>query len=556
MQRLTRRPFSLCVLSVILFLLSGILYTDSVAYASDSPWSFRSDFEETTPVYPEHLSWSISHLINMEPLPSRQRFWLNRLTGAFYDVVSDRAHSGTRCLYLQLSDVAKNRRNQLEILSGQLFGNEVFVSIWLFLPSDWTLNSPTGKWYELSNLCRPRGSHFEDDLAVKLHIVQREDEGFAWRLYATPSYYRPVWSAVNSDVEVPRGRWFNLEYYVKRSMNPSEGRAMVRMDNQLLFDITNKTGDSEDCYATVPAQILCGSDDYTMRQLWADDLQIYTPDTTEYHATLLFQSGLENPVEFTDSTKQFLKGDDQGFDWDNTFHLLNYVGGIVGDEVDTFLTVENAHGGTRSLKQVVMKPFSGTPHRNELNFYTNDFNAEYELYISRWLYYPSDLFVQPNKQLMGITSHREVSGTGWGFDVGVGWAKHSSGYEYLYCDCLDYNEGAGSYSDWIVWREDKRITPPRGEWFKLEDYVYRHPSDGIYQVWLNGELIFDIQGKPTMKNTMEIVHHRIGKIYTNMDVAYFPFCHYLDDVEIWDGMPQSHDYSTTNYSPPSTDVDS
>jgi len=259
-------------------------------------------------------------------------------------------------------------------------------------------------------------------------------------------------------------------------------------------------------------------------------------------ANLIFKSGFESGITITDhqadAPYSYLHGaDDTGYDWDDFPHLINYVGGTIGVDIKTFLSTEKAHSGSsRSLKQVVMTPFGAVAHRNELNYHTNDFAGESEIYMSRWLYYPSDLFIPPNNQLVGISGHREAI-NGSGFGVGFNWANDTSGHEYLYVDCLDYFNGT-KYSEHIVWRVNRfDLTLPRGEWFKLEDYIYRHPTNGIYKVWLNGELIFDIKDKKTMNWTREAVLNRIGKIYINADESYYPYYHYIDDIEIWDGLP-------------------
>lgn len=226
---------------------------------------FKDDFEQTTPDYPEHLSgggWEdIPHLINTQPLKTPH------LAGAFYDIVTDRVHSGTKSLYLELSDVTKNRRNQLNIYSGELFGDAVYVSVWLFLPADWALYG-SSKWYELANPC------YGNDMTTRLHIYQREDGTFFWRLFNSPPGYDPQDIDVyNYDVELPRGRWFKLSYYVKRGIE--DGRCIVWIDDKLLFDLSGNTGSPDQMYATVVAKIYHTQSDYTTHQLWVDDLELH-----------------------------------------------------------------------------------------------------------------------------------------------------------------------------------------------------------------------------------------------------------------------------------------
>jgi hypothetical protein len=45
---------------------------------------------------------------------------------------------------------------------------------------------------------------------------------------------RTFWNAVNSEVPVPEGRWFRLEFYTRRAA--TEGRTWLKLDGRLLFD--------------------------------------------------------------------------------------------------------------------------------------------------------------------------------------------------------------------------------------------------------------------------------------------------------------------------------
>lgn len=254
------------------------------------------------------------------------------------------------------------------------------------------------------------------------------------------------------------------------------------------------------------------------------------------NANLLFKSSFENPIVFTDSNKEKLSGEDQGFDWKDISHLLNYFGGIVGDEVDTFLTTENSHDGTISLKQVVMKPWSGTAHRNELDYYTK--HSDYSrLYIRKWIYYPSTMTLPSAGSLCAVCGHREVE-PDFGVDLNVGF----NGIEMYWFATGWWGEitPSGYLNHWIWWYNNFDVPVPLGRWFKIEEYIEFHPTDGVYKVWIDDVLTFDIRSEQTMNLEEETVHNRIGKIYvghSSEDGYIYPYYHWLDDVEIWDGIP-------------------
>jgi len=73
---------------------------------------------------------------------------------------------------------------------------------------------------------------------------------------------------------LPRGRWFNLEYYLNRRETNSEFK--VWFDGQLISDRANLTWiKSVYGYISCIAKIYHSTSDTTPHQIWVDDLEIY-----------------------------------------------------------------------------------------------------------------------------------------------------------------------------------------------------------------------------------------------------------------------------------------
>jgi hypothetical protein len=90
-------------------------------------------------------------------------------------------------------------------------------------------------------------------------------------------------------------------------------------------------------------------------------------------------------------------------------------------------------------------------------------------------------------------------------------------------------------------RRPRSITPPGGlltygedtpvpldRWFELEVYVLRDPTEGAVKVWLDGEMIFDVENIRT-KNDTDTWFTKLADV----DAQPAPFELWVDDVEIW-----------------------
>lgn len=266
-----------------------------------------------------------------------------------------------------------------------------------------------------------------------------------------------------------------------------------------------------------------------------------------HSATLLFKSSWESPVEFTSSQKIYFKGADQGFDWAELTsigfaspgHMFHYVGGQLGVDVDSQLSTVRAHSGSRSLYQAKLTREGSW--RSQLIIYTDDNVFGNKIFVRRWLYYPTDFDLPEKGWMAGVFSHRELTSDPQ-FTVGMGiWrnSKFSNDLFWAVEGLIYQTSGAPDHKAFFEVNTDVPI--PKGRWFKLEEYIERHPTDGVVKVWVDGQLIFDLSGVMTKTPWGEpLVGNMVGKVMVGSeDYGYtYPYYHWIDDLEIWDGIPQ------------------
>ena len=188
-------------------------------------------------------------------------------------------HSGNRCVGTELTNITESRRVQFDVYPASLVGSKYFVSVWLYLPQDWGLHAPgiDWNWYEIAD---PFGNAYGNQYTAiwieqpditqpkfNLEVGGRGPSNSNNSLGTQFSLGKVV------DFPLPRGRWFNLQYYV--FLDPTNGSVEVWLDEKL---ITNSTGlqiQGGAQWLTCVAKIYYEPTDTTAHQLWVDDLQIY-----------------------------------------------------------------------------------------------------------------------------------------------------------------------------------------------------------------------------------------------------------------------------------------
>lgn len=204
------------------------------------------------------------------------------------------------------------------------------------------------------------------------------------------------------------------------------------------------------------------------------------------------------------------------------------------------------YGGTNSYMSLVTGGQSGNPpahsgskigkmywqngenRRAQLNFWVDS----QEVGLSYWLYLPSN-----------------YSNVGW-HEIG------DLAYTDFYVNLIIWsNLKLNIYNAWLgsgnphSFYVDSIETVPLGRWFKLTYYAYKHPTNGIAKVWIDDNLIIEINPQGIAKGTgwfntaMTATSTSAGtyivgpKIYNDQADPHHVL--WFDDIEVWKGAPLS-----------------
>jgi hypothetical protein len=201
------------------------------------------------------------------------RMWLEGLDRKTPNI---QCHTGRRCVGMELTDITKSRRCEFDIMNlTKLVGDEVFVSVWLYLPADWRLHLPSGEqnWYQIVDPYFTGPPAYVPYSAI--HIIQNTTSPvFDLSIdHADVSGALGTWD-YRANFSLPRGRWFQVEYYVLRSL--ANGILRIWFDGTL---VTNRNGiqtkGSIEDWRTIPAKIYYDDEDtFSPYRMWVDDLEI------------------------------------------------------------------------------------------------------------------------------------------------------------------------------------------------------------------------------------------------------------------------------------------
>lgn len=174
-------------------------------------------------------------------------------------------------------------------------------------------------------------------------------------------------------------------------------------------------------------------------------------------------------------------------------------------------------GLTRVAKASLLNPIDDSHRRFEILHDWDPIN-DLELWTVGWYYLPTDFVVEEWVALHRTIYERLTPYAGAHleqFQNGVGIGSYSGwkvGDRFkLNCGTFTSSTGYGPGSNWVDDNQDgvndlanthwKDIVSPNtiglGEWFKLSTYVYRHLTEGVFRVWLNDVLQFDLNKNTT-----------------------------------------------------------
>lgn len=194
-------------------------------------------------------------------------------------LTDERAHSGSRSLYMGLNVVDGASQNRLQFEStDEAFGGEIFTRRWLYLPD--LAGILTEELDDMSiGGTREFALEGEHDFSLPLYIF-RQGGHFVWRIAGVDYARGPYWSTWtrapfgfvldSGRVPVPKERWFRLDIYVKRDTR--DGQVKVWVDDRLVFDVKGiRTKREGSTWFTKLADF----DGTKPGHLWVDDVEIY-----------------------------------------------------------------------------------------------------------------------------------------------------------------------------------------------------------------------------------------------------------------------------------------
>lgn len=227
-------------------------------------------------------------------------------------------------------------------------------------------------------------------------------------------------------------------------------------------------------------------------------------------------------------------------------------------------------GGKKVLpfsgSEMLQKEYNGYNLRNEWQVLP-DYTIEH-YYQSYWVYIPTTFGTDWSWWVPGWPSLREYSVDGtlllhlekplsgawntieWRFMYGTTPVNNNIRYWDWHIPSVRGNawEDKNAYqyptASNVQW---KNVPIPQGRWFRVEAYVYRHPSNGIVKVWLTDtdannnplsrQLVFSIQNVRTRRDTFTSPLHSYAQKLYGFSGSSVPKTVLYDDVYICDAYP-------------------
>ena len=256
-------------------------------------------------------------------------------------------------------------------------------------------------------------------------------------------------------------------------------------------------------------------------------------------AKLLFSSGFEdavyidNNIEEEDADYRVIRGEDKttGFSWPisilgaskSALHLIEDENGqALTNRIETVI----GHNGnkTRALYSQENYTLGATQSPYEI---LNIKEGKKDLYIRYWIKLDRESLSQIDKWRTFFEWKSKDYAKGEGFRL----------ISYIYTD----KEG-NPYWHWQgdasptnpIWEIDnKKVKVPIDEWFLTEFYWHWSEGEDGRALWkINGEVIGDHYGATT-RNSKPIDFIMLTQIYGDAN----PKHQWVDDIEIWDGLP-------------------
>jgi hypothetical protein len=280
-------------------------------------------------------------------------------------------------------------------------------------------------------------------------------------------------------------------------------------------------------------------------------------------ATLLFASGFEDGVVLLAPRDrdgwQYLAGTDRatGFTWPPNvwgggagLQLLTGVDDASAAYIANRIETVNGRGGTptRALYQGIARRGTELTQDPLLLTPSAPVALEGDLYTSAWVKLQADLASQLVSGKMSDASWGNWrvlfewktggQGAAYGGDYRIKLSVNKNDSGELYWSAAGDNNANGPFSFETYWTADNHEVPVvAGEWFRLETFTHRSTgADGEFWARIDGRPVVDHLGPNVGVRNDPINRIMISQVYTG---GRIPAYQWVDDLEIWDGLPPS-----------------
>ena len=264
-----------------------------------------------------------------------------------------------------------------------------------------------------------------------------------------------------------------------------------------------------------------------------------SPDEIPTEPKLLFKSGFESDV-YIDNTAyldnedyKYIKGTDNetSFSWPINIlgaseSALHYIDDDNHQAVQSEIQTVIGHKGvsTKALYNIEYYDAGVTQCPYEI---LNITEGTKDLYIKYWIKMDSASLFQPNMWRTFFEYKTKDYEDNKGFRLIAFIYTDYDGVPYWYW------QGDKNPQNPIWEIENKSVPVPINEWFLTEFYWHWSEGDDGRALWkINGQTIGDHYG-PTTRNSKPIDFIILTQIYGNANPKY----QWIDDIEIWDGIP-------------------
>jgi len=264
-----------------------------------------------------------------------------------------------------------------------------------------------------------------------------------------------------------------------------------------------------------------------------------SPNEIPTEPELLFKSGFESGV-YIDNTAyednedyRYIKGTDNetNFSWPISIlgaseSALHYIDDENHQAVQSEIKTVIGHNGdsTKALFNIEHYDTGVTQCPYEI---LNITEGTKDLYIKYWIKMDSASLVKPDMWRTFFEYKTKDYGKNRGFRL--------IAFIYTDNDGIPYWVWQGDKnSETPIWEIENRTVPvPINEWFLTEFYWHWSEGDDGRTLWkINGQTIGDHYG-PTTRKSKPIDFIILTQIYGNANPKY----QWIDDIEIWDGIP-------------------